>query len=53
MQDATEIINKDKRAAAELYIRMTKDKSSPDEILKIMNAAGEYNFNQRRWGTCV
>jgi len=50
MQDATEIINKDKRAAAELYIRMTKDKSSPDEILKIMNAAGEYNFNQRPVG---
>ena len=47
MQEATEIINKDKRAAAELYIRMTKDKSSVDEILKIMNASGEYNFNQR------
>jgi NitT/TauT family transport system substrate-binding protein len=47
IQEATDIINKDKRAAAELYIRMTKDKSSVDEILKIMNAAGEYNFNQR------
>jgi NitT/TauT family transport system substrate-binding protein len=47
MQEATEIINKDKRAAAELYIRMTKDKSSADEILKIMNASGEYNFNHR------
>jgi len=50
MQEATEIINKDKRAAAELYIRMTKDKSSTDEILKIMNASGEYNFNQRPEG---
>jgi NitT/TauT family transport system substrate-binding protein len=50
MQEATEIINKDKRAAAELYIRMTKDKSSADEILKIMNASGEYNFNQRPEG---
>jgi len=47
MQEATDLINKDKRAAAELYIRMTKDKSSTDDILKIMNAAGEYNFNQR------
>ncbi len=47
MQEATDIINKDKRAAAELYIRMTKDKSSTDEILRIMNASGEYNFNQR------
>ena len=50
MQEATEIINTDKRAAAELYIRMTKDKSSTDEILKIMNASGEYNFNQRPEG---
>ena len=50
MQEATEIINKDKRAAAELYIRMTKDKSSADEILRIMNASGEYNFNQRPEG---
>ena len=50
MQEATEIINKDKRAAAELYIRMTKDKSSVDDILKIMNASGEYNFNQRPEG---
>jgi NitT/TauT family transport system substrate-binding protein len=50
MQEATDIINKDKRAAAELYIRMTKDKSSVDEILKIMIAAGDYNFNQRPEG---
>ena len=50
VKEATDIINKDKRAAAELYIRMTKDKSSPDEILKIMNAAGEYNFNQKPEG---
>jgi len=50
MQEATDIINKDKRAAAELYIRMTKDKSSVDDILKIMNASGEYNFNQRPEG---
>ncbi len=50
MQEATEIINKDKRAAVELYIRMTKDKSSVEEILKIMYASGEYNFNQRPEG---
>lgn len=50
MQEATDIINRDKRAAAELYIRMTKDKSSVDEILKIMNASGDYNFNQRPEG---
>ncbi len=50
MREATDFINKDKRAAAELYIRMTKDKSAPEEILRIMNAAGEYNFNQRPEG---
>jgi NitT/TauT family transport system substrate-binding protein len=50
MQEATEIINKDKRAAAELYIRMTKDKSSTEDLLKIMAASGEYNFNQRPVG---
>ena len=47
LQEATDIINKDKRAAAEVYIRMTRDKSPVDEILKIMTAPGnEYNFNQ-------
>jgi NitT/TauT family transport system substrate-binding protein len=46
LQEATEIINKDKRAAAEAYIRIAKDKSSVDEMLKIMNDAGnEYVFN--------
>jgi NitT/TauT family transport system substrate-binding protein len=50
MREATEIINKDKRAAAELYIRMTKDKSFVDELMRIMNAAGEYNFDQRPEG---
>jgi len=35
--EATEFINRDKRGAAEIYIRMTKDKSSVDEILKIIN----------------
>src|SRR5689334_18636584 len=37
LQDATDFINRDKRAAAEIYIRMTKDKSSIDDILKIVN----------------
>lgn len=45
LQEATDIINKDKRAAAELYIRVTKDKSPVDEILKIMNDPGnEYTL---------
>jgi NitT/TauT family transport system substrate-binding protein len=37
LQDATDFINRDKRAAAEIYIRVTKDKSSVDDILKIVN----------------
>ena len=40
------IINQDKRAAAELYIRVTKDKTSVDDMLKIMNDTGnEYAFD--------
>jgi len=37
LQDATDFINRDKRAAAEIYIRVTKDKSPIDDILKIVN----------------
>ncbi len=45
LQEATDIVNKDKRAAAELYIRVTKDKSSVEELLKIMNDPGnEYSL---------
>ncbi|HTX54087.1 MAG TPA: ABC transporter substrate-binding protein [Candidatus Baltobacteraceae bacterium] len=45
LQEATDLVNKDKRAAAELYIRVTKDKSTPDELLKIMNDQGnEYSL---------
>lgn len=37
LQEATDFINKDKRAAADIYIRMTKDKSPVEDILKIVN----------------
>ena len=37
LEEATALINKDKRAAAEIYIKVTKDKSSVDDILKIIN----------------
>jgi NitT/TauT family transport system substrate-binding protein len=37
LEEATAFINKDKRAAAEIYIRMTKDKSPVEDILKVMN----------------
>jgi NitT/TauT family transport system substrate-binding protein len=47
LKEATDFINQNKRAAAEIYIRVTRDKSPADEILKIMTAPGnEYNFNQ-------
>ena len=37
LQEATDFINRDKRAAAEIYIRLTRDKSSVEDILKIVN----------------
>jgi NitT/TauT family transport system substrate-binding protein len=37
LEEATQTINKDKRAAAETYLRVTKDKSPVEEILKMMN----------------
>ncbi len=37
LQEATDFINRDKRAAAEIYVKVTKDKSGVDGILKIMN----------------
>src|SRR3954471_15349691 len=37
LEEATEFINKDKRAAADIYIKLTKDKSPPEDLLKIMN----------------
>ena len=37
LEEATQYINADKRGAAEIYLRMTKDKSSVEDILKIIN----------------
>ena len=37
LAEATTFINRDKRGAAEIYLRMTKDKSSVDDILQIVN----------------
>ena len=37
LTEATDYINRDKRGAAEIYIRMTKDKSSVEDMLKIIN----------------
>jgi len=37
LQEATDLINQDKRGAAETYLRMTKGKQSVDEILKIIS----------------
>jgi NitT/TauT family transport system substrate-binding protein len=51
MQEATQIVNANKRAAAELYIRVTKEKSSVEDILRIMTDAGhEYAFDVRPEG---
>jgi NitT/TauT family transport system substrate-binding protein len=54
MHEATDLINKDKRAAAEQYIRLTRDKSSVDLMLRIMNDPGhEYAFNVSPQGDMV
>jgi NitT/TauT family transport system substrate-binding protein len=46
LQEATNLIAKDKRAAAEQYLRLAKDKTPVEEMLKIMNDPGnEYVFN--------
>lgn len=37
MEEATAIINRDKRAAAETYLRLSKDKSTTEDILKMLN----------------
>jgi NitT/TauT family transport system substrate-binding protein len=37
LQEATDFINRDKRAAAEIYVKATKDKTGVDGILKIMS----------------
>jgi len=37
LEEATAIINRDKRAAAETYLRLSKDKSTTEDILKMLN----------------
>jgi len=37
LQEATDFINKDKRAAAEIYVKATKDKTPIEDLLAIMN----------------
>ena len=37
LEEATEFINKDKSAAADVYLRLSKDKTPKEEILAMMN----------------
>jgi NitT/TauT family transport system substrate-binding protein len=37
LEEATGNINRDRKAAAEIYLRMSKDKDSVDDILKMLN----------------
>jgi NitT/TauT family transport system substrate-binding protein len=37
LREATDIINRDKRAAAELYLRMTKGKESVEKMQAILS----------------
>jgi NitT/TauT family transport system substrate-binding protein len=48
LQEATDFINRDKRAAAETYLRMTNGKQPIDEMVKVLNAPGiEYTLVPR------
>jgi NitT/TauT family transport system substrate-binding protein len=40
LRDATDIINKDKASAADIYLRLTNDRSPKEEILALMNEPG-------------
>jgi NitT/TauT family transport system substrate-binding protein len=40
LDEAIAIINADKRAAAEAYLRLSKDKDSVDDIVKLLNDPG-------------
>jgi NitT/TauT family transport system substrate-binding protein len=40
LQDATDFINQHRREAAEAYLRVTKEKSTPDEIVLMMGDPG-------------
>jgi len=48
LREATDIINRDKRAAAELYLRMTNGKESLDNMEKILSHRDiEYTLTPR------
>ena len=48
LQEATDFINRDKKAAAETYLRMTNGKQSVDEMVKVLSAPGiEYTLVPR------
>jgi sulfonate transport system substrate-binding protein len=48
LEEATDFINKDKRGAAEIYVRLTHDKSPVDDILKVINDPQiEYSLTPR------
>ncbi len=40
LQDATDLINNDRREAAEAYLRITRDKTTPDELVAMMGDPG-------------
>ncbi len=48
LQEATDFINRDKKAAAETYLRMTNGKQTVEEMVKTLNAPGiEYTLVPR------
>ncbi len=48
LQEATDFINRDKKAAAETYLRMTNGKQPVDDMVKVLSAPGiEYTLVPR------
>jgi NitT/TauT family transport system substrate-binding protein len=48
LQEATDFINRDKKAAAETYLRMTNGKQPVEDMVKTLNAPGiEYTLVPR------
>lgn len=40
LNEATALVNADKRTAAEIYIKVAKDKASPDELVELLSMPG-------------
>src|SRR5215203_7332566 len=49
LQEATDFINKDKGAAAEIYLKLSSDKTPKDEIVELMAKPGSLKNPPKDW----